>query len=392
MNIPKEFSRILFDEGQQLDGENVFYALSRLRSTRVNYPLRAYVTLNPDPSSWIMPFVRHCLDENMIPIKQDKYPERYFVRNSAGLHFYDTREEAERCHPVDPNDRQVESPVKSYLFQPATITDNPKGLEQNKDYISTLKALPLNEMRQLLYGAWTIASKSGYFKRDWISFSSGYNTETNRRVRAWDLAFSEPSEARPSVDATAGVLMSKDTRTSHYTVEDVVIIRKRVHDVESKIFDTAKQDGKDVIISLPLDPGASGSAYCRNLARRLSEMGYTTKLVRPEKGKLQRFLPFASTAEAGFVKIVNSSWTEDYINELEQTEFNNKTHDDQCDATSDAFYVLNKYQALPDLLPSSFEPSFSSPTAGHSQMFSDLNPNSYNNSVLPSYSFPSFSK
>lgn len=340
----KEFSRILLDEAQQLSSDNVFYALSRLRSTRVDYPLQAYATCNPDPSSFLMQFVEFMLDENLIPIRQDEYKERYFVRDGLGLHFFDKYEDALLEYPKD---SKGESPVKSYKFVPGSIYDNPKGLEQNKDYISTLKALPPTECRRLLHGAWVKEQTSGFFLRDWVSFVDRPNIRAKRRCRAWDLAFSEPSEARPRVDATAGVLVSKEEERSLYTVEDVVVLRKRVHEVEQAIFDTAEQDGKDVIISIPLDPGATAGAYCRDLVRRLAEKGFIAKLTRPDKGKLQRFLPFASLAESGFVHVVKSHWTEAYISELEQTEFNSKTFDDQADATSDAVYRLNQSLILP---------------------------------------------
>jgi predicted phage terminase large subunit-like protein len=160
------------------------------------------------------------------------------------------------------------------------------------------------------------------------------------------LAFREVSEAVKHVDATAGVLMSKDD-ASIYTVEDCIVMRKRVHEVERMIFETAESDGRAVSITLPLDPGATAGAYCRDLAKRLSERGFNVKLIRPEKGKIQRFLPFASVAEAGFVHVVKNSFTENYLNELESTEFSNKTYDDQADATSDAFWMLNRELQLP---------------------------------------------
>lgn len=345
MNLQgREYSRIAFDECQQLDGDNVFYALSRLRSTRVDYPLQAHATANPDPSSFLMKFVEHMLDDNLIPIRQDVYKERYFVRDGSGLYFFDTREEAQDKYPAT----KGESPVKSYRFIPGNIYDNPVGLAQNEGYISTLKALPPVESRRLLLGAWVKEQRSGFFNRSWVGFVDHPNIRASMRVRAWDLAFSEPSEARPRVDATAGVLMSKEKTTGKLTVEDCCILRKRVHEVENKIFETAHQDGTSVIITLPLDPGATAGAYCRDLARRLSERGYTVRLIRPEKGKLQRFLPFASVAEAGFVDVVRADWTQDYLDELEQTEFNNKTFDDRADATSDAFYMLAKQVNLPD--------------------------------------------
>lgn len=342
MNIQgREYSRIAFDECQQLDGENVAYALSRLRSTRVNYQLQAHATCNPDPDSFLMKFVEHDLDEYLVPVRKENYNTRYYFRDSSGFQFYDTLEDAQRIHG-----KSKTSGIKSYKFIPGSIYDNPIGLAQNQDYISTLKALPPVECRRLLHGAWVRESKAGFFKREWVGFEPYPNLKATTRVRCWDLAFSEPSEARPRVDATAGVLVSKD-KQSLYTVEDSIVMRKRVHDVEKMIFDTAYRDGQNVTIGLPKDPGATAGAYCQDLARRLSEKGFNVRLIRPEKGKLQRFLPFASAAEAGYVRIVKSDWTENYVNELEQTEFSNKTHDDQADATSDAFWLLNRQQELP---------------------------------------------
>lgn len=336
----REYSRICFDEAQQLDGDNIMYALSRLRSTRVNYRLQANATCNPDPDSFLMPFVEHSLDENLVPIRKSVYPNRYFIRENNKLVFYSTLEEVLE-------DRASLDGVKSYKFVPGCIYDNPVGLESNKEYISTLQALPAIERRRLLEGAWVRESKSGYFKREWVSFEPYPNMSARNRVRSWDLAFSEASESRPKVDATAGVLMSKSDKNL-YTVEDVITLRKRVHEVEKTIFETAARDGTDVKITLPLDPGATAGAYCRNLARELSEKGYSVKLIRPEKGKLQRFLPFASTAQAGYVRVLKAEWTENYLNELEQTEFSSKTFDDQADATSDAFFALNQTIILPD--------------------------------------------
>jgi predicted phage terminase large subunit-like protein len=254
------------------------------------------------------------------------------------LHFYSNYDEAFRKHPPD---SRGDSPVKSYRFVPGKIFDNPVGLEQNKGYISTLKALPPIESRRLLHGAWVRESKSGYFKRENVTLVHNRSPYPVKSVRAWDLAFTPPSELKPDVDATCGVLVSKD-KASVYTVEDLTMVRDRVHIVEEAIFKTALKDGTDVLISLPLDPGATAGAYCKDLARRLAELGYTVKLTRPEKGKLQRFLPFASAVETGYVQFVRANWTDDAFTELEKMDFTNNTHDDVADTLSDAFYHLNQ--------------------------------------------------
>lgn len=341
----KEYSLIAFDECQQLTEDNVLYALSRLRSTIVDYPLRAIASCNPDYDSFLRSYVEFCLDERGIPkVKEDgKYPERYFYRTPTGVIWYNTLQAAQEAHGTG-----INSGIKSFKFIPATALTNKVLIKSNPEYISTLKALPRVEMERLLLGSWYAReSASGYFKREWVNMVDFPDYDTNKRVRAWDLASTKPSEATPDVDATAGVLMSKSKR-GHLTVEDMKIMRDRIHEVERLIFDTAEDDGRDVTILLPLDPGATGGAYCRDLARRLGEKGFHVKLIRPERSKRQRFLPFASMAEARAVNVVRGEWNDGFFSELETMDFTNKTHDDQADACSDATYHLNRSIELPN--------------------------------------------
>jgi len=355
MNLQgKEFSHIMLDECQQLSIDNVLYAASRLRSTIVDYPLRIVASCNPDADCWLREWVEFALDERGIPIRKDKYDERYFVRTQAGMQWFDTLSEAQALYGTSP-----EAGIKSFKFVPGTILDNPIGMALNRDYISTLKALPRVEMERLLLGSWHAReSASGYFKRDWVTLVDYPSVHATKRVRSWDLASSLPSEVRPSPDATAGVLMSRD-RSGVVTVEDVRLMRNRIHEVEKLIFETAYNDTPDVTITIPLDPGATAGAYCRDLARRLSEQGFYVKLIRPEKGKLQRFLPFASAAEAKFVNVLRADWNEGFFIELENMDFTAKYHDDQADACSDGYYQLNRSIEIPNFTL----PDLSSPAA-----------------------------
>lgn len=343
MNLQgKEFSHIMLDECQQLSIDNVLYAASRLRSTIVDYPLRIVASCNPDADCWLRSWVEFALDERGIPIRKEKYSERYFVRTAGGMTWFDSLEEAQKVYGTSDD-----AGIKSFKFVPGTILDNPIGMEKNKDYISTLKALPRVEMERLLLGSWHAReSASGYFKREWVGMLNHASIHASKRVRAWDLASSLPSEVRPSPDATAGVLMSRE-KSGIVTIEDIKLMRNRIHEVEKLIFETAYQDSPEVTISLPLDPGATAGAYCRDLARRLSEEGYHVRLIKPERGKRQRFLPFASAAEARFVNVVKADWNEEFFLELEQMDFTNKYHDDMADACSDAFYTLNRSQEIP---------------------------------------------
>lgn len=348
----KEFSLICLDEMQQLSEENCLYLFSRLRSTIVDYPLRVLGTCNPDADSFLRKYVEFCLDGDGVPIRpaDHNYPVRAFVMSPSGLIWYDSVEEAEAVHG-----KSKDSGIKTFKFCPANALDNVVLMETNPGYISSLKALPRVEMMRLLLGSWTAREiASGFFKREWVTEVPHPNIRAKRRVRAWDLAFSEASEVnRGNCDATAGVLMSRDEQ-GVLTIEDLKHMRRRVHDVERAILDTAFEDGTDTIICLPKDPGATAGAYCTNLARSLMDKGFIVKLIRPEKSKMQRFMPFASLAEAGFVHVVKADWTDTLYKELEQMDFTNNTHDDIADGCSDATFTLNKQINLPTL---SYSPS-----------------------------------
>jgi predicted phage terminase large subunit-like protein len=338
-----ELSWLGFDEIQQLSQENVIYLFSRLRSTTVDYKKQIVATGNPDFNSFIKDWVEFALDERGIPIRKDVYPKRYFAQVSGGgLEWADTREELEVIHGTGP-----QSGILSFMFVPGTIYDNPPLMLADPSYISKLKALPLVEKERLLYGSWYAReSASGYWKRHWTNQVLIAPLNVKGRVRSWDLAFTQVNESgSKNPDYTAGVLLSK-SQTGRYTVENIIRLRDRAHIVEEMIISTAKDDGHRVIITLPNDP-AGGGAYVRGIQKRLSELGFVCRLVRPTKGKIQRFAPFAATAEGGFIDVVIGEWNNDFHNELETFDGSNKYKDDQADGCSDAFHTLNKEVNLP---------------------------------------------
>jgi predicted phage terminase large subunit-like protein len=339
-----ELTFIGFDEIQQLSEDNVTYLFSRLRSTSVDYKKQIVATGNPDYNSFIRSWVEFALDQSGIPIRKDVYPVRYMVNiPGGGIKWSDTREELEAIYGSGD-----ESGILSFKFVPGTIYDNPPLMKADPTYVSKLKSLPRVEMERLLLGSWYARQEAaGHFKREWCGMVPYPNGRTKKRVRAWDLAFTKPSEQNPNPDWTRGVLISKDA-SKRYTVEDVVGMRDRVHEVETLIFDTARRDGFDVVISIPLDPAAAAGAYAKGLQRRLAEMGYNVRLSKPVKSKLTRFAPFSSIAQSGWVDIVIADWNKEFFDELEIFDGSGKTKDDQCDAVSDCMLLLNRDIEIPD--------------------------------------------
>lgn len=338
-----ELTYIGFDEVQQLSEDNVMYMLSRLRSTSVDYKKQVVATGNPDYDSFIRHWVEFALDERGIPVRKDVYPMRYMIQVEGGrIQWSDTREELE-----DQYGEGNESGILSFKFIPGTIYDNPPLMKADPTYVSKLKSLPRVEMERLLLGSWFARQESaGLWKREWCNLVEYPNPKATRRIRAWDFAFTKPSEQYPNPDWTRGVLISKD-KLNIYTVEDVVSMRDRVHEVEKLIFDTAVRDGQEVTISIPIDPAAAAGAYARDLQRKLAESGFNVRLSKPVKSKVTRFAPFSSVTQAGFVNIVKGHWNVPFFDELEVFDGDPKKKDDQVDCCSDAMLLLNKDTQLP---------------------------------------------
>src|SRR5574343_414151 len=144
-------------------------------------------------------------------------------------------------------------------------------------------------------------------------------------------------------------VMSRDKYGTYY-VEDVVRFRKRSGEVLEEMIAQAAYDGRESTpVAVPRDPGQAGKGWTSYLLRSLSEHGIFAKSVdSTTTGKLTRFLPLATLAESGNLKVVKGDWNEEFFAELEAfTGKRGKIHDDQVDAAADAFKVLARELHLP---------------------------------------------
>ena len=340
-----QYSLVIFDEATDFDEAMVVYLLSRMRNAYVDYTPQMFLMTNPDYDSFLRKWIQdYYLDTKGIPIDERSGKKRFFVRQGDNMLWFNDRKEAEAIYGSGPN-----SGISSFTFIGANCMDNPPLLKAQPDYVSRLLSLPEVEKQRLFYGSWFArAEAAGHFKRDWVIKVPHANLLAKQRVRVWDFAMTPPSAAYPDPDWTRGLLVSKD-RQSFYTIENMVSLRDRANKVEELIFKTAIADGKDTTIVLPQDPGASAGAYAKGLQRRLAEMGFNCRLVRPQKSKLSRFAPFSSIAQAGFVQIVEDDWNDEFYTELEQFDGENtKGHDDIVDCCSDAILILNKSLTIPN--------------------------------------------
>jgi len=155
-------------------------------------------------------------------------------------------------------------------------------------------------------------------------------------VRAWDFAATDASEGNDP-DWTVGVKMARE-RSGRFVVLDVVRVRRNSAGVDDTVAETARIDGRSVVIGLPEDPGAAGKQYVGYLTRALA--GYRVESSRETGAKVTRALPLASQVRQNNVRMVRANWNHALFEEL--GDFPSGRKDDQIDAMCRAFLMLSE--------------------------------------------------
>jgi predicted phage terminase large subunit-like protein len=99
---------------------------------------------------------------------------------------------------------------------------------------------------------------------------------------------------------------------------------------------TAAQDGRQVQIGLPQDPGQAGRAQVQFLTDRL--MGHRVVSSTESGSKTTRAMPVVSQANAGNMSVLRGPWNRLFLEELQ--DFPGGAKDDQVDALARAFGML----------------------------------------------------
>jgi len=154
-----------------------------------------------------------------------------------------------------------------------------------------------------------------------------------KRVRAWDFAASKDKPGKQP-DWTVGLEMAYINGI--FYVEDVDRGRWSPNEVNIKLKNHASQDGVDVTVRMPQDPGAAGKADAETKVKLLA--GHSIKVVSPTGDKSTRARPASAQAEAGNIKLLRGEWNTVFLDEL--CTFPNGQFDDQVDAFADALNEL----------------------------------------------------
>ena len=220
-------------------------------------------------------------------------------------------------------------------FIPSTWEDNP--FIDQPEYSKSLDELDHITRQQLKYGNWDINPQGGLFKREWFPIIETPPQNLTRRVRFWDLAATLPKPGTDP-DYTVGLLLGSDKDNLVYVL-DVKRTRNTPLEVEKLILQTSTLDGKETLIRMEQEGGATGKIVIDDYRRKL--VGFNFRGEPAKKDKRERAKPVSSYAEAGNIRLLNRPWTSDLLDELEsfQTE---GIHDDQVDALSGAFSEISR--------------------------------------------------
>lgn len=233
-----------------------------------------------------------------------------------------------------------------------------------EQYEASLAELDPITQARLRHGMWLLDEAMGLYKRDWFptttlqelvgGLGSG-GLRGLRTVRYWDFASTDPNrrgqgqgqgqnrgQGRREPDWSVGVLLGEHRGV--YTVLDVTRRRVAPEALETLVHATAAQDaaiygyGRTQIF-IEEEPGSSGKIVTDHYARNVLK-GFPVYSNRETGSKTLRSSPCSAAASRGNIRLIRAPWNTDFLEEL--TIFPHGQHDDQADALSGAFRMLQK--------------------------------------------------
>ena len=264
----------------------------------------------------------------------------------------------QRLHQNDPSELYLNRGAErvKHVCLPGEITPKVKPSHLSEKYIDGLfdpvrLSRPildrmLGEMGQFGYSGQILQDPiplgGGMFKPERIHvvpYPPGVDS-FKKIVRFWDRACS-----RNGGDWTVGIKLGVD-RNGSYWVLDIVRGQWSTEEREQEILRTAARDGKSVRIGIEQEPGSAGVDSAKDTVKRLS--GYLIQAVKASGKKEIRADTFSVQVNANNVYMVNGDYVKPYLEEL--AFFPNGKHDDQVDASSGAFSMLEKNKVRLGLL------------------------------------------
>jgi predicted phage terminase large subunit-like protein len=281
-------------------------------------------------------FVDWYIGDDGYPIKERSGVLRWFVRLGDVLLWGDSREELIAKAGKD-------ALPKSFTFIPAKLSDNQILMRKDPSYLASLKALQRVDRLRLEGGNWNVRATAGsIFRREWFPIIPAIPNGWTQAIRFWDRASTTPNENNKDPDWTRGLKLLKYPGPAGsppwYLVADIKSMRGTPGQVEAFIRQVANHDTNRVRIMSQCDPGSAGKSEAEHFVKMLQGFNVRTEILTANK--VTRAKPVSAQAEVGNIKVLRSTWNDDFFTEVENFEENCKSHDDQVDTLSGAFNNL----------------------------------------------------
>jgi phage terminase large subunit-like protein len=261
-------------------------------------------------------------------------------------------------------------------FIGATLRDNPALLDANPAYVQSLRGLDPVRRKQLEEGDWTVRRSRGtMFRREWCRIVDPDELQLLPAnsiigdVRCWDKAATEPSTQNPDPNWTRGLkgaLVHKPITLRNgdvlpagtILVKHLASCRLGPGERDAFIKTTAEQDGPNVRIRGPQDPGGAGVGDA--VAFRAALKKFTVKTETVSGSKILRFGPASSAAHPkstggkyGRIAFIRGDWNDVAFAELEGFPGGK---DDIVDTLSDLVDELDNHTTIPVKAPAPPQP------------------------------------
>jgi predicted phage terminase large subunit-like protein len=204
-----------------------------------------------------------------------------------------------------------------------------------------------------LLGNWFIKTEGdGYIDRDEFKEVSLRDIPLGLpTVRSYDLASTKPHAGNKDPDWTRGIKATYDKNAGYFYILNMVSLRDGPAMVQALIENTAKEDGRETYVTIPVDAGASGRVVADQKKARLTALGHKVVLDSTRKGKLARAENFLIALQEGKVFVAPGVFTKEHYAEMEAFDGNNCSgqHDDIVDAVASCYNMLTSGSLIPTI-------------------------------------------
>lgn len=321
-----ELHAVIFEELTQFSQSIFDFIVSRLR-TSTDIPLRVRSTTNSGDreEEWVLDRYKYWITKCAEPIN------RKFTAEWGEVLYYWADYDG----------------ITVSRRKPDNISYSICGIETfvndiNKDNDKFMSAQITNPIlrAQLVDGMWGLKSGSGmYFKESDFILHSNKAPSWSVRIRYWDKACSGNKG-----DFLAGALIAHYTEEgkSHFLIEDIILCKPEVSEVENIIHKTAQSDGKSVFIGIEQEGASSGKELAEIYKNKLTSLGYRVKIDNKRgMSKIERASLISPLTKEGLVGYINNSCTNEMFKQLINFPTKNIA-DDAVDSVSGAIFLLKE--------------------------------------------------